>query len=146
MARWPGARRYHWCDLGLDRTGCYSARQGCPANSKAIDGTRFQESKHLAHCFRSPRFLGAIFSSSTFLEAYTKDVFGISPYISGLMASTIMFASIFGGPSGGYLSDRLRRRKIFILVPGMLGSLGIILFGVSQPLELWFLIPLVGFM
>src|SRR5437016_1671711 len=91
-------------------------------------------------------FWGAIFSSSTFLEAYTKDVYGITPYISGLMASTIMFASIFGGPFGGYLSDRLRRRKIFMLVPGMLGSLGIILFGVSQPIELWFLIPLVGFM
>src|SRR5438876_6339993 len=28
----------------------------------------------------------------------------------------------------------------------MLGSLGIILFGVSQPLELWLLIPLVGFL
>src|SRR5438128_10203518 len=28
----------------------------------------------------------------------------------------------------------------------MLGSLGIILFGVSKPLELWFLIPLVGFL
>src|SRR5437879_9468304 len=91
-------------------------------------------------------FWGAIFSSSTFLEAYTKDVYAITPYISGLMASTIMFASIFGGPIGGYLSDRLRRRKIFILVPGMLGSLGIILFGVSQPLELWFLMPLVGFL
>ena len=91
-------------------------------------------------------FWGAIFSSSSFLEAYTKDVYGLSPYVSGLMASTIMFASIFGGPTGGYLSDHLRRRKIFILVPGMVGSLGIILFGVSQPLELWFLIPLVGFL
>src|SRR6266516_7521583 len=59
MARWPGSRRYHWCDLGLDRTGCYSSRQGDPANSKAIDETRLQESKHLAHCFRSPRFLGS---------------------------------------------------------------------------------------
>jgi MFS family permease len=91
-------------------------------------------------------FWGAIFSSSSFLEAYTNDVYNLSPYISGLMASLIMFASIFGGPLGGYLSDRLRRRKIFILVPGMLGSLGIILFGVSQPLELWFLIPMVGFL
>src|SRR6266571_2889151 len=91
-------------------------------------------------------FWGAIFSSSTFLEAYTKDVYGISPYVSGLMASTIMLASIFGGPSGGYLSDRLRKRKIFILVPGLIASLGIILFGVSQPIELWFLIPLVGFL
>jgi MFS family permease len=91
-------------------------------------------------------FWGAIFSSSSFLEAYTKDVYQISPYVSGLMASLIMFASIFGGPSGGFLSDLLRRRKIFILIPGMLGSIGIILFGVSQPLELWFLIPLVGFL
>jgi MFS family permease len=91
-------------------------------------------------------FWGAIFSSSTFLEAYTNDVYHLSAYVSGLMASLIMFASIFGGPSGGYLSDRLRRRKIFILVPGMLGSVGIILFGISQPLELWFLIPLVGFL
>src|SRR4029077_17095603 len=57
-----------------------------------------------------------------------------------------MFASIFGGPLGGWLSDRFRLRKIFILVPGIVVSIGIILFGVSQPLELWFLIPLVGFM
>jgi MFS family permease len=89
---------------------------------------------------------GAIFSSSSFLEAYTKDTFRISPYVSGLMASLIMFASIFGGPLGGWLSDRFRLRKIFILVPGIVVSIGIILFGVSQPLELWFLIPLVGFM
>lgn len=89
---------------------------------------------------------GAIFSSSSFLEAYTKDTFKISPYVSGLMASLIMFASIFGGPLGGWLSDRFRLRKIFILVPGIVVSVGIILFGVSQPLGLWFLIPLVGFM
>jgi MFS family permease len=89
---------------------------------------------------------GAIFSSSSFLEAYTKDTFGISPYISGLMASLIMFASIFGGPIGGRLSDRFRIRKMFILIPGIVVSVGIILFGISQPIELWFLIPLVGFM
>lgn len=89
---------------------------------------------------------GAIFTSSNFLEAYTNDTFKISPYISGLMASLIMFASIFGGPIGGRLSDRYRQRKIFILLPGIVVSLGIILFGVSQPTELWFLIPLVGFM
>jgi MFS family permease len=89
---------------------------------------------------------GAIFSSSSFLEAYTKDTFAVSPYVSGLMASLIMFASIFGGPIGGRLSDRYRMRKIFILVPGIIVSVGIVLFGISQPIELWFLIPLVGFM
>ena len=89
---------------------------------------------------------GAIFNSSNFLEAYTKTTFGLSPYIAGLMASLIMFASIFGGPVGGYMSDRFRRRKIFILIPGILVSTGIVLFGISQPIELWFLIPLVGFL
>jgi MFS transporter, ACDE family, multidrug resistance protein len=89
---------------------------------------------------------GAIFSSASFLEAYTKDTYGISPYVSGLMASLIMFASIFGGPIGGKLSDYFRRRKIFIFLPGVVVSVGIILFGLSQPIALWFLIPLVGFM
>lgn len=89
---------------------------------------------------------GAIFSSASFLEAYTKDVYGIAPYVSGLMASLIMFASIFGGPIGGKLSDHFRRRKIFIFLPGLVVSVGIILFGFSQPIMLWFLIPLVGFM
>src|SRR5256886_11203720 len=91
-------------------------------------------------------FWGAIFSSSSFLEAYTKDVYGITPYISGLMASTIMFASIFGGPFVGYMSDRLRKRKIFILIPGLLPSLGITLFDVSHPIDLCVQIPLVGFL
>ncbi len=89
---------------------------------------------------------GAIFSSSSFLEAYTRDTFAISGFISGLMASLIMFASIPGGPIGGRLSDRFRRRKIFMFAPGVVTSVGIILFGISQPIELWFLIPLVGFM
>ena len=89
---------------------------------------------------------GSIFSASNFLEAYAKDTFGIDPYTAGLMASLVMFASIFGGPIGGRLSDRFRRRKIFILVPGIVTSLGVILFGVSQPGGLWILIPLVGFM
>lgn len=88
---------------------------------------------------------GAIFSASHFLEAYAEDTFGISAIISGLMASLIMFASIFGGPVGGRLSDRFRKRKVFILIPGVIVSLGLILFGISQPLELWVLIPLVGF-
>jgi MFS family permease len=89
---------------------------------------------------------GAIFSSANLLEAYTRDTFGISDSVSGLMASLIMVASIFGGPIGGRLSDRFRMRKIFILLPGIIVSVGIVLFGISQPTELWFLIPLVGFM
>lgn len=89
---------------------------------------------------------GAIFSSSQFLQSYTTTAFKLPSEIAGLLASLIMFASIFGGPMGGRLSDRFRRRKVFILLPGIGASIGIILFGLSQPLELWFLIPIVGFL
>jgi MFS family permease len=89
---------------------------------------------------------GAIFASSQFLEYYLRTTLSFQETTAGLLASLIMFASIFGGPVGGYLSDRLRRRKIFILVPGMLTSIGIVLFGASPATGLWFLIPAVGFL
>jgi MFS family permease len=57
-----------------------------------------------------------------------------------------MFASIIGGPVGGYFSDRLRQRKNFILIPGLFCSIGIALFGASPANGLWFLIPAVGFL
>ena len=96
---------------------------------------------------------GGIFTASSWLQTFL-----ISPQefncgtsascaeTAGLLASSIMFASIFGGPIGGYLSDHFRQRKFFILVPGMGTSIGLLLFGFSNPLALAFLIPLVGFL
>ena len=89
---------------------------------------------------------GGIFTASQFLEYYFNTSLSFQADIAGLVASLIMFASIFGGPIGGYLSDRLRRRKIFILVPGLLTSIGIALFGASPAIGLWFLVPAVGFL
>src|SRR5436853_3516057 len=89
---------------------------------------------------------GGIFTSSQFLEGYLNKTLSFSAEIAGLLASLIMFASIFGGPVGGYLSDRFKQRKIFILLPGLLASIGIALFGASPANGLWFLIPAVGFL
>src|SRR5437660_7954630 len=89
---------------------------------------------------------GGIFTASQFLEYYLRTSLWFRADIAGLLASLIMFASIFGGPIGGYLSDRLRQRKIFILVPGLLTAIGIALFGASPANGLWFLIPAVGFL
>ncbi len=96
---------------------------------------------------------GGIFTASSLLQTFLVSpqefncgASGSCAEIAGLLASTIMFASIFGGPIGGYLSDHFRRRKFFILVPGMGTSIGLLLFGFSNPLALAFLIPLVGFL
>ncbi len=89
---------------------------------------------------------GGIFSASSFLQTYMITTYGLGAETAGLLASSIMVGSVFGGPIGGYLSDRFRRRKIFILFPGLGASIGILLFGVSGPFQLAFLIPIVGFL
>src|SRR2546428_1066449 len=89
---------------------------------------------------------GGIFTASQFLEGYLNKTLLFPAEIAGLLASLIMFASIIGGPVGGYFSDRLRQRKNFILIPGLFCSIGIALFGASPANSLWFLIPAVGFL
>jgi MFS family permease len=120
------------------------------------DSTTTKERKSMRRAFQSRNIWiiafgvlglwGGIFTSSQFLDGYLNAALLFPAEIAGLLASLIMFASIFGGPVGGYLSDRFRQRKIFILVPGLLASIGIALFGASPAIGLWFLIPAVGFL
>src|SRR5213080_1688504 len=120
------------------------------------DNTERKERKPMRRAFKSRNIWiiafgvlglwGGVFTSSQFLEGYLNETLSFSAEIAGLLASLIMFASIFGGPVGGYLSDRFRQRKIFILVPGLLASIGIALLGASPANGLWFVIPAVGFL
>jgi MFS family permease len=89
---------------------------------------------------------GGVFTVSQLLPKYLNDVYQIPTGQAGLIASLIMFGAIVGGPIGGRLSDRIRRRKVFMIVPGFGVALGIALIGAVQPFQLWFLIPLVGFL
>jgi MFS transporter, ACDE family, multidrug resistance protein len=120
------------------------------------DNTARKERKPMRRAFQSRNvwiiafgvlgLWGGIFTSSQFLEGYLNRSLSFPAEIAGLLASLIMFSSIIGGPVGGYFSDRLRQRKNFILVPGLLCSIGIALFGASPANGLWFLIPAVGFL
>jgi len=89
---------------------------------------------------------GGIFTTSQLLPTFLKDVYKVPTDQGGLIASLIMFAAILGGPVGGRLSDRLRQRKNFMLLPGFGVALGLALVGVTRPAELWYLIPTVGFL
>ncbi len=89
---------------------------------------------------------GGVFTTSQLLPKFLNDVYQVPTGQAGLIASLIMFSAIFGGPIGGRLSDRVRRRKIFILLPGFGVALGLALIGPSQPYQLWFLIPAIGFL
>src|SRR5437879_7426987 len=121
-----------------------------------LDDTARTERKPLRRAFQSRNvwiiafgvlgLWGGIFTSSQFLEGYLNRALLFPTEIAGLLASLIMFASIIGGPVGGYFSDRLRQRKSLILIPGLFCSIGIALFGASPANGLWFLIPAVGFL
>lgn len=89
---------------------------------------------------------GGIFTTSQLLPKFLNDVYQVPTGEAGLIASLIMFSAIFGGPIGGRVSDRVRRRKVFILLPGFGVALGLALIGPSQPYQLWFLIPAIGFL
>ncbi len=97
------------------------------------DGTMRKERRSMRRAFENRNIWiigfgvlglwGGIFTASQFLEYYLRTSLAFRADIAGLLASLIMFASIFGGPIGGYLSDWLRQRKIFILVPGLLTAI-----------------------
>jgi MFS family permease len=59
----------------------------------------------------------------SFLPMYLETVKKYSAVSAGLVTALIMAASIFAGPGGGYLSDRLGKRKIMILIPYILMTL-----------------------
>jgi len=89
---------------------------------------------------------GGIFTTSQLLPTFLDEVHRIPVEQAGLIAALIMIAAIFGGPIGGRVSDRFRRRKIFIIGPGYATAIGIALIGVANSDQLWLVVSAVGFM
>jgi len=89
---------------------------------------------------------GGIFTTSQLLPTFLDEVHRIPVEQAGLIAALIMIAAIFGGPIGGRISDRFRRRKIFIIGPGYATAIGIALIGVANSDQLWLVVSAVGFM
>jgi MFS family permease len=60
---------------------------------------------------------------------------------AGFVTALIMAASIFSGPVGGSISDRLGKRKIMVLVPYILMTLTFLVpFTISIPMIPWYMI------
>ena len=89
---------------------------------------------------------GGTFTAAQFLPKFLHDIRGVALDTAGLLSSLLLFASMVGGPLGGFLSDRLRRRKEFILIPGVMASVLLGFIGVVPVEGLWFLIPTIGFL
>jgi predicted MFS family arabinose efflux permease len=62
---------------------------------------------------------------------YENSVKNVSLALSGFMASLILIIPIFGAPIGGWISDRTRNRKAFLLYPPIAFGVGTALLGYS---------------
>jgi MFS family permease len=63
------------------------------------------------------------------LPFYENSVRGVSLALSGFMASMILIVPIFGAPLGGWLSDRLKNRKAFLVYPPIIFGVAVALLG-----------------
>ncbi len=87
---------------------------------------------------------GGTFTAAQLLPTYLHNIRGIESGTADLISSLLLFSSIIGGPLGGFFSDRLHRRKEFILIPGIAASILIGLIGIVPVWGLWFLVPTIG--
>lgn len=69
----------------------------------------------------------------SFTVYYAESSFKLSPFISGLIASQILFIPIFSSPLGGRIYDRTKRPRELIFYSGVLMSLALLLAAISSP-------------
>ena len=74
----------------------------------------------------------AYFAVTQFIPFYETSIHGISEGLAGFMASIISITPIPGALLGGWLSDKLRNRKAFMLYPSLACSAIVMFIGISD--------------
>ncbi len=85
-----------------------------------------------------------VYSSLQFVSLYAVDVLGASKEAGAAMLSIAYFGGIWGGPLGGYLSDRLGRIPVVIAVGLIAGPSIYLLNHVSLGVSLYAVLLLMG--
>jgi len=138
MARWLGAGRGDWCDLGLDRTDCYSSGQSDPRTQRR-SMRPVSEIETSGSLLRSPGFLGSDLLIVHLLEAYTKMSTELLRTFR-VMASTSCSQAYSADPLEAIcpIVSEDERSSSWSRECWLAGNNPV---RVSQPIELWFLIP-----
>ncbi|MDG6998363.1 MAG: MFS transporter [Nitrososphaerota archaeon] len=88
----------------------------------------------------------AYYAVTQFMPFYETNVHSISPGLAGFMASIISITPIPGALFGGWLSDRLRNRKAFMLYPSIVFGAAVMLIGYANFAETLTLLVILGLM
>ncbi len=79
-----------------------------------------------------------------FFPLFQENAHQISNGTASLMTAQIFIWPIPGSLLGGYLSDRLQNRKLFLLIPSVLMAIATAFLGYSNYYETWGLLVLIG--
>ncbi|MCL4519342.1 MAG: MFS transporter [Thaumarchaeota archaeon] len=86
------------------------------------------------------------YTLTQFIPFYETSAHGISSGVAGFMASIVSITPIPGALFGGWLSDRLRNRKAFMLYPSIAFGAAVMLIGYANFSETITLLVIVGLM
>jgi len=76
---------------------------------------------------------------------YSQNHLGFNPALAGTVSSLVLVGAIFGSPTGGFVADKLRNRRLLIMIPAIGFSLVISLLALPGNLVIWFVAPFAGF-
>jgi len=76
-------------------------------------------------------FWGSYFAAGQLLDTYLQKI-GYSVAFAGIVSSFILLFGTIGGPIGGYISDRINKRKIILYVFSILISIILLLIPISN--------------
>lgn len=85
-----------------------------------------------------------LFSTLSFIPFYVVDTYGGSKQAAAALLSLAHFAGFWAGPSGGYLSDRMGKIPIMIIIGVIAGPLILLLNHISMGWSIYLMLFLIG--
>ena len=87
----------------------------------------------------------AYYVVSQFLPTYSEVNLHFSSTLAGIISSLVLLAAFVGAPLWGWVADRMKNRRLIILITSIAGSLSVALFAFQNPTVTWFAAFLSGF-
>ena len=117
------------------------ALKNLPAHERKIDATQVRASLTSRDIWIALSCVlgasGAFYVVSQFIVSYSEGQLRFSPNLAGVISSFVLVGAVFGSPIGGWLSDRFRNRRFFIMISVVGGTSSIALFSVPGPYAPW---------
>lgn len=100
--------------------------------------------KLFAYCAGCPLVDGYVLGSVAISLSIMSTQIPMSPIMSGLIGTGSLLGMFFGGMFGGYITDLIGRKKMYVLDFALLSILGVLQFFISDPMQSFIIRILLG--